>query len=603
MLHQSARYFLIAALVFVGSLLYFEWQKEEPIRKAQALAQNQSALVTPEMQAIKEIPLVPEQTNPIKPGQTTNQNPSVQTGQLGQPGQPGQAGQTTATAATASSEQNNLITVNTDVFEARINPLGGDVVYLKLKKYDSEEKEAQQRKGEISENNEKEGQNNNGFLLLDESAKRYYIAQSGLTGKEGPDSRTTGRAQYQSSSQAYTMAPDQDRLEVDLTTKTASGVNVTKQFVFLRNDYTIGISYLIDNPTKQNYSANFYGRLKRKVEKEASSSLFGVQTFTGAAVHLNETPYKKIPFSDIKEKPLTAEVSGGWAAMVEHYFLSAWIPAPGINYTYQTTLLDDHNYAIGFIGPEVNVAPNTQESIESKLYAGPQVQEILEKISPGLDLTVDYGILWPICKPIFWLLKKMFLLSHNWGVAIILTTIIIKALFYQLSASSYRSMGNMRKLQPRIEALKERYGEDKQKFSQAVMELYKSEKVNPLGGCLPILVQIPVFIALYYVLLGSVELRDAPFILWIQDLSAKDPYYVLPILMGLSMWLQQRMNPAPPDPVQAKVMMAMPILFTVLFMNFPSGLVLYWLVNNLLSILQQWFISRKVEATVPHGAK
>lgn len=598
MIHQSARFFLIAGLVFVASLLYFEWQKEAPIRNAQR-SQTQNLTANQEN---KEIPLVPtakpaeNSTNAVQ--STTGTSGTLENGSISSstPAGKEQTGQTQTT-------ENNLITVDTDVFRAKINPIGGDVVYLRLKQYQSEEKEVAERKGELNPGKNLAEEESDGFVLLDESAKRYYIAQSGLTGSDGPDSRTLGRAKYQAQNQSYTLAPDQDRLEVNLATTTENGVNITKQFIFLRDDYTIGVNYLIDNPTTENYIANFYGRLKRKVEKESGSGLFGVQTFTGAAVHLNDTPYKKITFDDIKEKPLSAIVSGGWAAMVEHYFLSAWVPEPGVNYTYQTTLLEDNNYAIGFIGPQVVVAPKSQESIESKLYVGPEVQEILEKLSPGLELTVDYGILWPICKPIFWLLKKMYLLSHNWGVAIILTTILIKALFYKLSASSYRSMGNMRKLQPRIEALKERYGEDKQKFSQAVMELYKAEKVNPLGGCLPIIVQIPVFIALYYVLLGSVELRDAPFILWIKDLSAKDPLYVLPVLMGISMWLQQKMNPTPPDPVQAKVMMTMPIVFTVLFLNFPSGLVLYWLVNNLLSILQQWYITRKAEVAVAHGAK
>ncbi|HQW58105.1 MAG TPA: membrane protein insertase YidC, partial [Gammaproteobacteria bacterium] len=256
-----------------------------------------------------------------------------------------------------------------------------------------------------------------------------------------------------------------------------------------------------------------------------------------------------------------------------------------------------------FVESVLTVGRGEEKSIKAQLYAGPEITEDLGKLAPGLELAVDYGILWPICQPIFWLLKKAFQLTSNWGLAIILTTIIIKALFYKLSASSYRSMGNMRKLQPKLEALKQRFGDDKQKYSQGMMELYKKEKINPLGGCLPVLVQIPVFIALYYVLLGSVELREAPFYCCITDLSGKDPYYVLPILMGLSMLVQQKLSPAPPDPVQAKVMMLMPVVFTVLFLNFPSGLVLYWFVNNVLSIAQQWFITRRIELSLRHGTK
>lgn len=567
MIQQSIRFFLIAALIFVGSLLYFDWQKEQPL-KTQGQAQNTQSIISDNQtkQVLdKDVPVV---TQPGK-SQEVSEQPSL----------------------SSDLESKDWISIKTDIFDAKIDPKGGDFVYLRLKKFQNQDKK------QLTEDDE-------GFILLDESQRRFYIAQSGLTGPEGPDTRALGRAVYKTEKTQYEMLPGQDRLYVLLTTRTNSGVNITKQFVFLRSDYTIGVSYLIDNNTNKEYQANFYARLKRKSEQESSSGILGmgVQTFTGAALYTKDTPYKKINFKDIKSKPATFEVEGGWAAMIEHYFLTAWIPAPGLQYTYQTADQGEDTYVIGFVGPEVKVPAKSQGAIEAKLYAGPEVTDVLEKLSPGLDLTVDYGILWPICKPIFWLLKKMFLLSHNWGVAIILTTIIIKLLFYRLSETSYRSMGNMRKMQPRIEALKERCGDDKQKFSQAVMELYKKEKINPLGGCLPVLVQIPVFIALYYVLLNSVELRQAPFIWWITDLSDKDPYYVLPILMGISMWVQQRLNPQPPDPIQAKVMMAMPIVFTVLFLNFPSGLVLYWLVNNVLSITQQWFITRRLESKT-HGAK
>jgi len=571
-LQKSARFFLIAGLIFVGSLLYFEWQKEQVLQKPKVSqsAQEQLQKTDAVLEEAKDIPVVSVGNKPPQ-GKTAIENQSIHTNK---------------------EKSQHLISVQTDVMDAKIDAKGGDIVYLRLKKYQNEDKKA------MTEDDE-------GFILLDESDRRYYIAQSGLTGAEGPDSRTQGRAQYKVKNTEYTLLPDQDRIEVDLTTNAANGVNITKRFVFLRNDYTVNVSYLIDNATAKDYQANFYGRLKRQGIPESSSGFLGmggVQTYTGAAIYTKETPYKKISFKDMKNKPVTAEVEGGWAAMIEHYFLSAWIPAEGFSYTYQTSVQEDNTYAVGFVGPQITVPSKTQTVIDAKLYAGPEVTDVLAALSPGLDLTVDYGMLWFICKPIFWLLKKMFLLSHNWGVAIILTTIIIKLLFYRLSAASYRSMGNMRKMQPRIEALKERYGEDKQKFSQAVMELYKKEKINPLGGCLPVVVQIPVFIALYYVLLNSVELRQAPFVLWITDLSDKDPYYVLPVLMGISMWAQQKMNPTPPDPVQAKVMLAMPIVFTVLFLNFPAGLVLYWLVNNILSITQQWFITRRLEPKA-HGAK
>jgi YidC/Oxa1 family membrane protein insertase len=297
------------------------------------------------------------------------------------------------------------------------------------------------------------------------------------------------------------------------------------------------------------------------------------------------------------KKVFKQSVDKGWVAMEEHYFTTAWVPDVG-SYQFITETFADHSYSVCFVGSQVVVSPGKSAIVGASLYAGPEIMQTLQKVAPGLELTVDYGSLWWICQPIFHLMCWLYSIFGNWGVAIILVTVLIKLAFYKLSASSYRSMGNMKKLQPKMEQLKEKYGDDRQKFGQAVMELYKKEKVNPLGGCLPILIQIPVFIALYYVLLESVELRQAPFALWLQDLSVKDPFYVLPIIMGCSMFLQQRMSPAPPDPVQAKVMMAMPIVFTVMFLQFPSGLVLYWVVNNGLSILQQWFITRRMNGVV-----
>jgi YidC/Oxa1 family membrane protein insertase len=280
--------------------------------------------------------------------------------------------------------------------------------------------------------------------------------------------------------------------------------------------------------------------------------------------------------------------------MLEHYFVSAWVPEASLNTEYQTEVLADNTYGIRFVSAPITVNPGETEQVGARLFVGPKLREELKALSQGLDLTVDYGVLWWICLPLFALLKAVFSFVGNWGLAIIITTVLIKLLFYKLSARSYSSMGNMRKIQPKIEALKERFGADKQKFGQAVMELYRKEKVNPLGGCLPIIVQIPVFISLYYVLLESVDLRQALFGLWLHDLSAKDPFYILPLIMGLSMFVQQKMNPPPPDPMQAKMLMIMPAFFTLLFLQFPSGLMLYWVVNNLLSILQQWYITKNV---------
>jgi len=413
---------------------------------------------------------------------------------------------------------------------------------------------------------------------------------------KGPDSNETGRGLYKFESNNVSMGEDESILNLDLHYTTSNNVKITKRFIFARDSYVITVQYIIDNNSGQDYIPSPFGRIKRNEPQKEKSGMFGaMRTYTGAAINTPEKKYQKISFSDMSSETFREDVMGGWAAMVEHYFVSAIIPSASDRNYFQTENFGNDLYGISFVSSADSVAAGTTEVLETKIYAGPEIADNLKDVAPGLELTIDYGIFWFLCQPIFWLLKTMFGVFGNWGVAIIFTTVIIKGMFYKLSASSYRSMGNMRKLQPKIAALKERHGEDKQKFSQEMMKLYKKEKVNPLGGCLPILVQIPVFIALYYVLLEAVQLRQAPFVFWIHDLSAKDPFYVLPILMGISMFVQQRLNPTPPDPTQAKVMMFMPFFFTFLFLQFPSGLVLYWVVNNCLSILQQWMITRKIE--------
>lgn len=558
---QNIRFFLFAATLFVGFLLYNTWQQEHPKQAhIETLKNTTNASSKSQSTLDKEIPEIASKSE-NKESATTS-------------------------ATINDNSVKPKVKVLTDVLDLEIDLDGGDIVKLSLPAY-ADDREPPRRD----------------YVLFDRDAKRYYIAQSGLTGEQGPDLRGVGRAKYKTLQSEYRMMEGEDRLAVDLVTETKEGVQVTKRFVFLRGNYIINLEYLIANESKQDYKGSFYARLKRRPDPDTGSGFLGmgIQTYTGAALYTKETPFKKFSFKDIADKPFTKEIENGWAAMVEHYFVGAWIPEPGITYTYQTQPLGDGTYAVGFIAPPITVAPNQQANIEAQLYAGPEITETLDKLAPGLGLAVDYGILWPICQPIFWLLKMINSVVHNWGWSIVIITVLIKLLFYKLSATSYRSMGNMRKLQPKMEALKARYGDDKQGFSKAVMELYKKEKVNPIGGCLPILIQIPVFIALYYVLLGSVELRQAPFILWITDLSAKDPYYVLPVLNGITMFIQQKLNPAPADPVQAKVFLFMPVIFTVLFLNFPAGLVLYWLVNSILSILQQWFITRNIIKLPAHG--
>lgn len=566
---QNIRFFLFAAVLFSGYLLYNAWQQDH------AKVLTKTPISNAETQTLKTKNTSTKDATEVKKAIEDKEIPEIT-----------QKGEPENKASTPETEARAKVRVTTDVLDLMIDLDGGDIVQLSLPDY-ADDSEAQRK----------------AYVLFDQSPKRYYVAQSGLTGEQGPDLRGVGRAKYETTQAHYKMVEGENRLSVDLATKTKDGILVTKRYTFLRGDYVVRLEYLITNESKQNYKGSFYARFKRKPPLDASSGFLGmgIQTYTGAALYTKETPYKKFSFKDIADKPFTKEIEGGWAAMVEHYFVGAWIPEQGISYTYQTQTLGDGTYAVGFIAPPINVAPGEQESIEARLYAGPEITETLNSLGPGLDLAVDYGVLWPICQPIFWLLKTINSVVQNWGWSIVIITILIKLLFYKLSATSYRSMGNMRKLQPKMESLKARYGDDKQGYSKAIMELYKKEKVNPLGGCLPILIQIPVFIALYYVLLGSVELRQAPFIGWITDLSAKDPYYVLPVLMGISMFIQQKLNPAPADPMQAKVFMFMPVIFTVLFLNFPSGLVLYWLVNNILSIIQQWYITRKMVARPAHG--
>ncbi|WP_082873266.1 membrane protein insertase YidC, partial [Oleiphilus sp. HI0079] len=341
--------------------------------------------------------------------------------------------------------------------------------------------------------------------------------------------------------------------------------------------------------------ANFSGKIVRDRSVDPSSQTsMGMQSYLGMVLSSEQEPYEKIDFDDMLESPVNQQIQGGWLAFIQHYFISAWIPDSEVMQTYQTRVKNGL-YLMGYISPATVVQPGEKGSVGGQLYLGPKIIDRLEQAAKRLDLTVDYGWLFFVAYPLFLLLDFLHGLVLNWGVAIILVTVVVKALFFKLSAASYRSMANMRRVAPKLQALKEQYGEDRQKMSQAMMDLYRKEKINPLGGCLPILVQMPVFIALYWVLLESVQLRHAPFFFWIHDLSVKDPFFVLPILMGISMFIQMQLNPTPPDPMQARIMKIMPVMMTVFFLWFPSGLVLYWLVNNILSIAQQWVITRQIE--------
>jgi YidC/Oxa1 family membrane protein insertase len=482
-------------------------------------------------------------------------------------------------AEISGSAGGRIVQVYTDVLQLAIDLEGGDIIELDLPAYP-----AQIDNPDVA------------FVLLEQNPSRTYIAQSGLIGPNGID--RDGRARYNTASSIYRMAEGQDQLTVELDWQNEEGVNVTKRFTLTRSDYLIQVDYLIENGSSSRWQANLFGQIKRDSSPAPSASAsggMGLAPFLGAALTQPDDHFTKFTFEEMREEPFKATIEGGWVAMIQHYFLSAWIPNAGQQNTYTTRVTGSGFNIAGFTSPAVVLDPGQMGEVGAGFYAGPKDQYRLEEISPYLELSVDYGWLWWIAQPLFWLLTKIHGLVGNWGVAIILLTVLIKAAFFKLSATSYRSMANMRRVQPKMVAIREEFADDKQKQSQAMMDLYRKEKINPMGGCLPILVQMPVFIALYWTLMESVELRQAPFILWIKDLSVMDPYFVLPLMMGASMYFMQKLNPPPPDPMQAKIMQWMPVVFTFFFLWFPAGLVLYWVVNNLLSMAQQYVITRQVE--------
>ena len=430
--------------------------------------------------------------------------------------------------------------------------------------------------------------------LLDVGNGRLYMAQSGLIGPDGLDSGserplfTAARSRYQ--------AAEGESVSVVLEAE-HQGVKVRKIFGFRSGDYLIDVTYEVENNRPEPFRASFFGQIKRdaKAPPEQESFSLGPQPYLGAALTTAESRYQKVTFDDLDEGDFRVAVEGGWMAFLQHYFLSAWVANGDELNGYYGRLRNVGTYIVGYTGPLRVVAPGRSDAWRSRFYAGPKDQKRLERIAENLNLTVDYGFLWWLAVPLFSLLDWLHGLFGNWGLAIIMLTFLVKLVLYPLSSASYKSMANMRRVAPQMKRLQERYADDRQKLSQEMMGLYKKEGVNPLGGCLPMLLPMPIFIALYWVLFESVELRQAPFMLWIDDLAAMDPYFVLPLLMGGTMYAQQLLSPTLGDPMQARIMKMMPIMFTVLFLFFPAGLVLYWLVNSVLSIAQQWYVMRKAE--------
>jgi len=473
--------------------------------------------------------------------------------------------------------------VETDVLRATLDANGGDLRELHLLSYRETE-----NKDEI-------------FTLFEDNQTRPYLAQSGLVGEGLPTHRST----FQLNPGTYRLAGGAAQLEVPMTwVDPATGVTVEKTYIFKRGSYEISVRTRVVNGGSAPIDLTPYYQFTRHGEAPRGESFF-LYTYTGPAFYTDAKKFQKVAFKDIQAGKGDFEKSAdnGWVGMVQHHFVSAWLPEGSVKREYYTRSLGDGLYSAGVILAQGTLAPGEEKTFTVPLYAGPQTQTVLEKTAPGLDLSRDYGWLTPLAYPIFWSLEKIERIVGNWGWAIIILTILIKLALYPLSAAGYKSMARMKKLTPRLKQLKDTYGDDRAKLHQAMAEMYKTEKINPLGGCLPILIQIPVFIALYWVLLAAVEMRGAPWVGWITDLTAPDPWFILPVLMGITSILQVKLNPQPMDPMQAKIMMIMPVAFTVMFVFFPAGLVLYWVANNILSIAQQWAINRQVEGAPARKAK
>lgn len=551
---DNLRLILVFSLALVSLMLWQAWQEDYgPNSSAQTASTAEQEQTVPATEA-PSTPVPEVQAAAGKNIPTTTDTPAV---------------------IKSAGTHGKSVTVQTDLFKLELDTKGGSVRNLYLMDYPLT----------LDSPDEK-------FHLMQSESPGLFIAQSGLIGQE-KESAPTHESQYSVSSDSFAMKDGDDELFVNLNWTHSSGIAVTKRYSFTRGSYRIKVQHIIKNGSASDISLREYKQLQRSPDGDEGSVF--MYTYTGGAIYTPENKYEKISFDDMEESKLNLKVKDGWIAMLQHYFFGSWVPKPGEENSFYSEVYSGQRYTIGAYTPSINIPQGGEHTFESSLVAGPKLQNEMREIAPGLDLTVDYGWLTVLAQPIFWLLGKLHALLGNWGWSIILLTVLIKLAFYKLSEASYKSMANMRKMTPRMTALKERYGDDKQRLNQAMMELYKKEKINPLGGCLPILVQIPVFIALYWVLMESVELRQAPFIFWIKDLSVKDPYFVLPLIMGASMFIQQKLNPPPPDPMQAKLMMALPFVFTILFISFPSGLVLYWVVNNILSISQQWYITRQIE--------
>lgn len=557
---DNQRIILFLALAIVVLFLWNAWEHQH--QPPQHLVAGQS--------------VQPAATSKTKSTQTASTDSSVPTNDIPEVGAKESVVEPKSVAQEVT-KSGQRIHVTTDVLDVDLDTVGGDIRRALMLKYP------------ISLSDKEP------FPLMIDKMPKLFIAQSGFLSNTSdvPNHLST----YKTEKTNYQLSEGKDQLSIPMVWQSKDGkITVTKTYIFHRGSYLIDVKQKVTNNSNKEWRARTYKQIQR-TEFDAPNKARMVYTFTGAAISTPDTHYEKIKFKNMADWKSDKSFSkGGWIAMVQHYFVTAWIPAKNEENHIFSRNINGTRYVIGMTGNEQVVQANGSKTFNDKYYAGPKDQDRLKGIAANLDLTVDYGILTVIANPLFWLLKWYHGVFGNWGWAIIVLTLTIKLLFFKLSETSYRSMANMRKISPKFQAIRERYGDDKQRMSQAMMELYKKEKVNPMSGCWPMLVQIPVFISLYWVLLGSVQIRMAPFIFWIHDLSTKDPFYVLPVLMGATMFFQQKLSANPSlDPMHQKVMQFLPIVFTMFFMMLPAGLVLYYVVNSVLSILQQWYITRKIE--------
>lgn len=554
---DNSRVLLFAALAFVLLLLWQSWMDQ--FMPVAVNAEQSSAEISGQEGTQQEsIPSQQEEGLPDVRASAVDQSIVNEATGLEQP------------------ESMGRIIVKTDVLYVEIDRLGADVRVADLPNYPVSKNEPDLP-----------------VRLLTDDPSDLFISQTGFLSSNGEAPNHLSK--WSSEKLEYTLSAGEESLEVPLTWTNSEGMRVTKTYLFKRGSHNIEQKMEMINGSNGVWKGRQYQQLQRKKSDDKNKPSF-VYTYLGGVIYSLEDGYEKIDFGDMEDEKLSRERPAGWSAMIQHYFMAAWVPPADETNHFYTKALSDSRYVIGSYSQGHTLEPGESKVFKANLVIGPKLQHELEEIAPGLELTVDYGKLTFLAKPVFWLLEQYHKLIGNWGWAIIFVTLSIKIIFFKLSEASYRSMAKMRVIQPRLKTLKERYGDDKQRLNQEMMEMYKKEKINPLGGCFPILVQIPVFISLYWVLVESVEMRQAPFMLWINDLSAADPYFILPVLMGVTMLIQQKLNPSPLDPIQQKMMMALPVVFSVFFAFFPAGLVLYWVVNNTLSIAQQWVITRRIEA-------